>query len=522
MLITTMTNTGRRVCWLPLAMVLLLLTGCTHVVVREHHTSLESMEARETWLGKQAAQALDTQSEPDGFGLLANGQAAFAVRVGLIRQAQKTLDIQTYLLGGGQTTQLVFSQLVEAAAQGVRIRLLVDDIGAVGQGERLAALASHPNIYVRVYNPLSAGRGHIVTRVLASVVNPAQQHRRMHNKLWIADGSVAILGGRNLGDEYFDANASRNFADLDLVSVGEVVPMLSGSFDLYWNHGLAQPIERYHHVAVNAWQPLKADVDTWLDSHADSTYFNELRRQTRNAPPWETLHWGEGVALWDAPGKLAQSGTPEWQSTLLGDLTAATTLDERLVLISAYFVPTQQGVERLVALAEQGVEVDILTNSLEATDAAVVHGAYAPWRSTLLESGVALYELRPEQESSSTSDEHEMRVPGASASALHIKAIRFDDQLFIGSFNADPRSVLWNTEVGVLVSSESLMQAFDELVEIGREPSISYQVVLDDSGRLNWLLERDGQPEVLTDEPGSWWRHLSAWLSHTLRFERWL
>lgn len=498
------------------------MVGCTHAVDREHHVSLGPVDAQETWLGNQAAQALHEQPEPDGFALLANGQEAFAVRVGLIRQAQKTLDIQTYLLGDGQTTRLVLSQLVEAAEQGVRVRLLVDDIGAVGQGDRLAALASHPDIHVRVYNPLSAGREYLAARVLASVVDPAQQHRRMHNKLWVADNSVAIVGGRNLGDEYFDANDSRNFADLDLVTIGEVVPTLSGSFDLYWNHGLAQPIERYHQVDASAWRLLKADLDTWLDDNADSNYFNELRRQPRSAPPWETLYWGEGVALWDAPGKLAQPGAPEWQSTLLGDLSAATTLNERLVLISAYFVPTERGVERLVALANQGVAVDIITNSLAATDAAVVHGAYAPWRQALLESGVALYELRPEQESSAASGDEEMRVPGASASALHIKAIRFDDQLFIGSFNADPRSVLWNTEIGVLARSRSLMQAFNELVEVGQEPSISYQVVLNSNGELNWQFERDGQLDVLTKEPGGLWRHFNAWISHALRFERWL
>ncbi|MBP5980900.1 MAG: phospholipase D family protein [Halomonas sp.] len=511
---------GKR--WLASIVLCMLLAGCAQAVVREHHSALALDEARQTWLGGQAQQALAEQTDPDGFGLLANGQEAFGVRAGLIKQAQRELDIQTYLLGEGQTTNLVFSRLLTAAEEGVRVRLLVDDMGAVGQGERLAALASHPGIYVRVYNPVSVGRGHLVTRVLASVANPAQQHRRMHNKLWIADNSVAIVGGRNLGDEYFDANDSRNFADLDLVAIGEVVPALSQSFDLYWNHGLAQPIERYHQVAANAWQALQAELNAWLDDNADSAYFSELRQQSYNTPPWEELHWGEGLALWDAPGKLTQSGAPDWKDTLLGDLTANTQLKERLILISAYFVPTERGVARLTALADQGVQVEIITNSLESTDAAVVHGAYAPWRQTLLEHGVTLYELRPEQEASDTADDSEMRVPGASASALHIKAISFDDQLFVGSFNVDPRSVLWNTEVGVLVSSDSLMTAFDTLVDVGRDPAISYQVVLDESNNLNWALEHRGDPQVLAEEPGSTWRYFNAWLSHTLRLERWL
>ena len=503
-------------------MICVLLTGCTQDVVREDHRALAQEQAQQTWLGGQVQQALAEHAEPDGFGLLANGQEAFAVRAGLIQQAQQELAIQTYLLGEGQTTSLVLSRLLTAAEEGVRVRLLVDDMGAVGQGERLAALASHPGIYVRVYNPVAIGRGHLFTRVLASVTNPAQQQRRMHNKLWIADNSVAIVGGRNLGDEYFDANDSRNFADLDLVTIGDIVPELSQGFDLYWNHDLAQPIERYHQVAANAWQTLQDELDEWLNDNADSAYFSELRQQSRDTPPWETLHWGEAQALWDAPGKLAQSGTPDWQTTLLGDLTANTQVSERLTLISAYFVPTEDGVRRLSRLAEQGVEVEVITNSLESTDAAVVHGAYAPWRQMLLEHGVTLYELRPEQEADEVDAEKEMRVPGASASALHIKAISFDDQLFVGSFNVDPRSVLWNTEVGVLVDSDTLMEAFDELVEVGRDPAISYHVVLDNAGNINWEFEHRGEPQVLSDEPGNIWRHFNAWLSHAFRLERWL
>ncbi|WP_231896769.1 MULTISPECIES: phospholipase D family protein [unclassified Halomonas] len=516
--IMMMPSPYRWLLWLGLLVLSGLLAGCTHAVVREHHTALAPSDARNTWLGGQAHQALAEQSAPDGFALLADGKEAFAARVRLIRQAQRELDIQTYLLGDGQTTRLILAQLIKAAEEGVRVRLLVDDIGAVGQGDRLAALASHPGIYVRVYNPLPVGRGHMFTRVLASVVNPAQQHRRMHNKLWVADSSVAIVGGRNLGDEYFDANDSRNFADLDFATIGDVVPELSRSFDMYWNHGLAQPIERYHRVADNAWLTLKTELEEWLDDNADSQYFTELRRQPRDSPPWETLHWGEGRAMWDIPGKLS-SATPEWRETLLGDLTEGIELNERLVIISAYFVPTEWGVKNLTELADRGVAVEIITNSLESTDAAVVHGAYAPWRETLLAHGVTLFELRPEQEAGTDED---MAVPGASASALHIKALSFDDQLFVGSFNADPRSIYWNTEIGVLARSESLMQAFNDLVAIGQEPSLSYRVDLTPERELNWHLERDGEMEVLTAEPGSFWRDFNAWLSHTLKFERWL
>lgn len=513
----------RRALGALLAITLLALVGCVDEdAPREPSAALERSLARDTWLGEQVAQAFEGQSAPDGFALLANGQEAFAVRVELIHQAERTLDIQTYLFGDGQTTRLVMEELLSAAERGVRVRLLLDDMGAIGQGDRLAALASHPNVEVRVFNPVAFGRGYLVTRVLASLTDPARQHRRMHNKLWIADNSVAIAGGRNLGDEYFDANDAVNFADLDLVNLGEVVPALSQSFDDYWNHALAQPIARYHAASDDAWQPLAHDLSAWLDDNADDAYIRELRETPSDTPPWQTLYWGEGVALYDSPDKLTHATAPPWQETLLGDLMARTTTRERLVLVSAYFVPTEAGVERLVALAGDGVEVDVITNSLESTDAAVVHGAYAPWRKTLLAHGIRLFELRPEQEPGDGNGEEEMRVPGASASALHIKALRMDDQVFIGSFNVDPRSILWNSEIGVLVRSEGLQTAFDELVAVGQEPTISYQVLLDDDEELVWHYEHRGEPLAAEKEPGNAWRHLNAWASHTFRLEGWL
>ncbi len=498
---------------------LMLLVGCNYEVERDESRALERNTARDTWLGAQVAQAIEGQDEPDGFALLANGRKAFSVRVELIHQAERTLDIQTYLFGDGQTTRLVLAELVAAAERGVRVRLLLDDMGAIGQGDQLAALASHANIEVRVFNAVAYGRGHLTTRVLASFTNPAKQHRRMHNKLWIADNSVAIAGGRNLGDEYFDANDTRNFADLDLMTIGEVVPALSQSFDDYWNHALAEPIGRFHRADGQAWQALQREMNGWLDTHADSEYFNELRQIPRTSPPWETLYWGEGQALWDTPAKLADGSAPAWQTTLLGDLVERSELSERLVLISAYFVPTEAGVQRLVDLANQGVAVDVITNSLESTDAAIVHGAYAPWRSALIEGGIRLFELRPEQEESAQDIDEEMRVPGASASALHIKALRFDEQVFIGSFNADPRSVLWNSEVGVLARSEGLVEAFDDVVGIGQAPAISYRVRLDGEDALSWHFEHNEQETVLTEEAGNWWRRLNAWAGHTLRLE---
>lgn len=506
------------------ALLALSLAGCaTAPVPREHGMALPPAEVAETAIGLWAAGQLAGQEAPSGFALLADGRDAFAVRALLAARAERRLDIQTYLMGDGLTTWALLSRALEAAERGVQVRLLLDDIGAVGQGNLLAALDSHPGIQVRVYHPLPVGRGHLATRVLATIPVLDRQHRRMHNKLWIADNALAIVGGRNLGDEYYSAGEPRNFADLDLLTLGEVVEPLSRSFDLYWNHGLAQPIGRYHRAGPDAWRALKADLDERLEGERDSGYFAALRQRFDDRAQSrlvDALHWGEAEALWDPPGKPGRRGRPPLEQTLAGQLWQRVAPEERLSLVSAYFVPTEAGSRWLTALADSGVEVLVVTNSLEATDVPVVHGAYMPYREELLESGVALFELRAEHPDGEGAA---MGIPGSSSSALHIKAMGVDgDQVFVGSPNADPRSVLWNSEVGVLATSESLGEEFQALIEVGTGPGLSYQVILDEHGRLGWRTQENGEAVLLDAEPGSPWRHFNAWLSRALRLERWL
>ncbi|MGR2740437.1 phospholipase D family protein [Billgrantia sp. Q4P2] len=472
---------------------------------------LSAAESEATWLGQWAQLSASGHPGKSGFALLSSGQDAFSLRVLLSEQADRRLDIQTYLMGDGLTTRLLLHRLLSAADRGVEVRLLIDDMGAVGQGQELAALDSHPNIQVRVYNALSVGRGTLTGRVLASAPQASRQHRRMHNKLWIADGALAIVGGRNLGDEYYSASEPRNFTDLDLMAVGPIVEPLSRSFHLYWNHGLAQPVGRYHRVNDEAWRELQVSLAEWFATNADSPYFADLRQRYADVgqgPLVGRLHWGEGIALWDPPGKPAWRGRPAFSRTMAGELLEhAGQPGERLAIVSAYFVPGEQGTQLLRQLAESGVEVEIFTNSLEATDVPVVHGAYQARRQALLDSGVALYEMRAESESD---DDIGFSV-GSSASALHIKALGIDDdRVFVGSANADPRSVWWNTEVGVLVTSPGLAAELQALAAIGKSPSLSYRVGRPASGRLYWETAQQGETVRFSREPGGFWRHLGA------------
>ena len=505
---------ARRACW---SVVLccwlsIWLAGCAGTTAQREHTApLTPAESEATWLGQWARLSSLPHPDKSGFALLSSGQDAFSLRVLLADQADRRLDIQTYLMGDGLTTRLLLHRLLTAAERGVEVRLLIDDMGAVGQDQILAALDSHSNIQVRVYNALDVGRGSMVGRVLASVPHASRQHRRMHNKLWIADDALAIVGGRNLGDEYYSAGEPRNFTDLDLLTLGPVVDSLAQGFHLYWNHGLAQPIARYHEVDAAAWRELQALLASWAEENADSPYFAALRQRyadVEQGPLIGRLHWGEGVALWDPPGKPAWRGRPLFEQTMVGALLKA--LDEpqeRLVLISAYFVPGEQGSQWLRELAESGVEVSLFTNSLEATDVPLVHGAYQTYRSELLDSGAILHELRSEGEAE---DEVGFGV-GASASALHIKALGIDDdRVFVGSANADPRSVWWNTEIGVLVTSPSLAAELHALADVGRSPALSYRVEQDMAGDLSWQTTLEGEPQRLEREPGGFWRRLGA------------
>ena len=273
-------RSGRR--W-PAGLLLLALTllvGCAGAPVpREHATALPPWEVAETTLGRWAAEQAEAHPGQSGMALLANGKDAFAVRGLLTARAERRLDIQTYLMGDGLTTRALLARVLEAAERGVEVRLLIDDMGAVGQGQRLAALDSHPRVQVRLFHPLPVGRASLATRVLVTLPVLPRHHRRMHNKLWVADNALAIVGGRNLGDEYYNASEPRNFADLDLLTVGEVVAPLSMSFDLYWNHGLAQPVGRYHRADADAWRALRDELAARLAEESDSDYFAALRQR---------------------------------------------------------------------------------------------------------------------------------------------------------------------------------------------------------------------------------------------------
>ncbi|WP_312481885.1 phospholipase D family protein [Stutzerimonas nitrititolerans] len=511
-----------------LLLTVLLLAGCATQEVPRPDSYV--LPAHDSPLASQLRQlAAERSPGHSGFRLLSASSEAFAARMKMIRAAQVSLDVQYYIVHDGLTTRALVNELLEAADRGVRVRVLLDDLTSDGSDYRIATLAAHPNVLIRVFNPLHLGRSNILTRSLGRLLNLSQQHRRMHNKLILADGSLAIVGGRNLGDEYFDADQALNFTDIDLLGAGPVAAQLAISFDQYWNHSLSVPIQQFlrRPPSVDELAEARRQLDDYLETErarGDPRYRKLLveQRQTTLDQWLRELTWAPSEALWDHPGKISAEGMPDPSLLLTSQLQP--TLDnvrQELTLVSAYFVPTDEGVDYFARLAQANVDIQVLTNSLEATDVPAVHGGYAPYRHELLRLGVRLFELRrqPDQEA-------RFSLSGDSESSLHSKAAIFDRQsVFLGSLNFDPRSVLWNTEVGILVHSPELASEAHQLTLEGAAPAISYEVRLietDGQERLIWIAEDHGRRVVLHKEPGGLWRRLNAWLADVIGLERML
>ncbi|MFU2329344.1 phospholipase D family protein [Pseudomonas sp. NFX98] len=515
-----------------LALVLLasFLGGCASLDVQREPS--QALPASASAFGRSVQAQAAPYEGKSGFRLLSDSTEAFTARAELIRNAQASLDLQYYIVHDGISTRMLVEEILKAADRGVRVRILLDDTTSDGLDRTIATLAAHPQIQIRVFNPLHLGRSTGVTRTMGRLFNLSLQHRRMHNKLWLADNSMAIVGGRNLGDEYFDAEPNMNFTDIDMLGVGPVAEQLGHSFDQYWNSALSKPIDQFLSSKPTAkdLENTRTRLEESLEesrkqNHALYQQLMAFKTEPRLDIWRKELIWAWNQALWDAPSKVLAKDEPNPQLLLTTQLAPELEgVSKELILVSSYFVPGRPGMVYLTGRADAGVSVKLLTNSLEATDVPPVHGGYAPYRKALLEHGVQLFELRrqPGDDSGSGPRLFSSKSYGDSDSSLHSKAIIFDRRKsFIGSFNFDPRSVLWNTEVGVLVDSPEIATHVRELALQGMSPPLSYQVKLE-GGQLVWVTEDDGKMHTLTKEPASWWRRFNAWLSNTVGLERML
>ncbi len=514
------------VCWLaaPLVAWFTMLTGCASLPThqgRSASTALQADETERTRLG--AAIAVQRAAHPGQTGVFALGEGsdAFAARGVLAAAAERTLDVQYYIWHGDDSGSLLFEALWQAAERGVRVRLLLDDNNTGGLDETLATLDAHPFIEVRLYNPVAHRR----LRTLNYLTDFTRVNRRMHNKSFTADNQITVVGGRNIGNEYFGVGTGVEFADLDVLAVGPAVAEVSTAFDRYWNSASAYPARGLlGAAAAGAEQALLARFAETRVAPAAAAYVEALR----STPLIEQLGSGSMAFQWSSARLVvddpAKTLTPEATADLLllpqllalmGKPTAS------FDLVSPYLVPGAKGTEAIAALARQGVRVRILTNSLAATDVGAVHAGYAKRRQALLAAGVKLYEIKPSALAEVRTGR--MGAGASSSSSLHAKTFAVDERrMFVGSFNFDPRSALLNTEMGLVIDNPGLARNMGRLFD-DAVPRAAYEVRLAADGQtLEWI-ERTPQGELRhTTEPGtSTLRRLGVGLMSVLPIE-WL
>lgn len=489
----------------------LLAAGCADLpslADRGRSTALRDTDA--TTLGKSAGPQAGAHPGLSGIHMLEDPDGAFAARMLLARAAERSLDVQYYIWRDDLTGTMLFDALRDAAGRGVRVRLLLDDNNTGGLDALLAALDSHPNIEVRLFNPFRF-RG---VRALGYLTDFARLNRRMHNKSFTADNQATIVGGRNVGDEYFGAGNGVLFSDLDVLAIGPVVDAVSSDFDRYWASPAAYPAARLLRAAdpaaladlaqAAARAAQKPEATTYIEAVRKSPFVSDLihRQLELDWVPVQLLSDDPEKVLGRAPGK--QAVLPKLKQSI-GDA------QRRLSIVSPYFVPADGGTRALTALAAQGVKIEVLTNALEATDVAAVHAGYAKRRKALLEAGITLFELR--REAGGEPKKGGSGFAGSSAASLHAKTFAADGlHVFVGSFNFDPRSARLNTEMGFLIDSAAIAaqiaEAFNSVI-----PARSYRVRLSDAGELEWVERRGGQEVVLHTEPGT-----SVWQRAWIRF----
>ena len=489
-----------RKTWLALA--LSILAGCASLPQHvKKHPSEALKDPQGTALGRIVAESEAGKAHLSGIRLLSSGEEALDSLVSLADHAERTLDIQYYIIRQDESARDLLRHVRDAADRGVRVRVLVDDLNTSGEDRHFMHLGQHPNVEVRVFNPFPGGRSATWSRILASISEFRRINHRMHNKLFVADNSLAITGGRNIGDEYFTLDKHSNFIDLDLVGAGPIVPQLSASFDAFWNSKYAYPI-----ASLAAPAPPAEQDPTHTAAVADRTVVEGQALAPQDAD-WlrheldtHTLKlvWAPATVLADRPGKIASDVSPDQEETIANNIAQLMrSAQQEVLVISPYFVPGKEGVALMRELVGRGVHIRILTNSLASTDAPLVHNGYARYRVALLKMGVELSEVRPRLGQKRVRF-HPFRSANAS---LHAKTLVIDRRtVFIGSLNMDGRSKHFNSELGLVVRSPEIAhQVISLLDDISADGS--YRLSLDAAGHIVWSSGEGNEQKIWHNEP---------------------
>ena len=491
----------------------------------------------ETRLGRRLSELAGAHGEASGFRIITLGVDGFLARAEMIDAAEKTLDLQYFIFRGDDTGRLLTDGLLRAADRGVRVRVLVDDGDTVAGDEQILALAAHPSVEVRVFNPFRY-RGHSTfRRALEFMMNAGRLDYRMHNKLLVADNALALVGGRNVGNQYFQVDPGSQFADDDVFVAGPVTRELSGTFDEFWNSRFSVPA-----AALGAPKGKKSTISAqrerarWHPATLVETAANGSDYVTRIATgePYAGLVSGRLPLIWatarvvcDSPDKKeVADGTAPGRLMMQSVRRMIGAAQTEVLMVTPYFVPANEELDTLRAIRQRNVAVAIVTNSLESTPDLVAQAGYSRYRKPLLEQGVRLYEVRAQLDSTRGSGQT-ARLSRYGHYGLHGKLIVFDrTQMFIGSMNFDQRSKRLNTEIGLLIDGPELALQTASRFAAMSSPESSFAVSLRaaaDGGtpRLVWTAMENGRLVDVTTEPAqSAWRRLSARLLSFLPVSR--
>lgn len=480
------------------------------------HTLASSVD---TTLKRSLAPAISAHRNQSGFELLSTGENSLLRRIAMIEASERSLDIQYYMIQTDMTGQLLLEALLRAANRGVRVRILMDDLNRDKSDPTWSLLNAHRHIEIRVFNPFATRDAPLFAGIKEALTGFDHFTKRMHNKMLIADNQVAIAGGRNLGDSYFDASDDFNFRDIDVLAVGPIVPSMSQSFDKYWNDDEAFPITALVEPVNDpeGVEKLHQELQqNWQTEQQKGMFISPVSLATQLKEGKIPLLWAPAELAVDSPSKIdvPKEIAPSKPGYRLDQLSARA--QEEFLIVSPYFVPGDEGTEGLIALVRRGVKVRVLTNSLGSLDVVAVHTGYRRYRQALVEGGVEIYEAkripgtRP----------HSKRFSSTSGDSLHSKIYVIDHRdVMIGSFNLDPRSVSLNTELVLVIHSTQLAAQVVRMFDRATAPSASYHLVMENN-RLQWVTRENGQEKRYDSEPkAGFWRNIKVEMFSVLPFE---
>lgn len=485
-----------------------LFTGCVSAPIDYPKTPSSVLsDTGNTALASASRSWRSADPESNGFYPLSQGMDALGARLELIDRAERSLDVQYFLIKPDAAGLVFGGKLLEAADRGVRVRFLLDDIFSTVDDSALIVLNEHPNIELRIFNPIARkGVGAFNYLGHFSLTN-----RRMHNKSFIADNQVAIVGGRNIAEEYFQLDTSGEFMDFDMLCAGPIAEEISGFFDTYWNHELAVPMDAFYDQTDRAEvEKTRKRVEQEMQSTGQSTYARAINTDLIQRLFSGSLrpYTADARMIVDDPNKLLEKVSDEQKIVATEIVQAFEKAEHEILIFTPYFIPGKNGIQLFQELIDRGVRIVVLTNSLATNNHTSVHSSYSSYRKRLLKEGVELWEARVDaarkvQEDGSVEQEN---------LTLHTKGIIIDRRFtFVGSLNLDPRSVDINTEMGVMIDSTDLATLLADRAE-KRIPELAYRLQLDDNNKISWHATIDGQEVVETKEPQtSAWRRFEAW-----------